>query len=180
MALEDDVTSGSRLHRARRAARVDRFTRNVPGRTSRAEQASQEFQPFFLMQLRQLVEQRLRLFQIERVEAFGEPAVDRSEQFAGLLRLPLIAPEPRHAHRGAQFPRFCLLLTCNRERPVEIFFGFRDVRFRRLQRNFSGHSVNLGLAPRFPCCVHRRYRFANAARGVVEVTEFCICSRQIR
>ena len=33
----------------------------------------------------QLVEQRLRLFQIERVEAFGEPAVDRSEKIAGLL-----------------------------------------------------------------------------------------------
>ena len=56
------------------------------------------------MQFRQLVEQRLGLLQIERVEAFGEPAVDRSEQFASLLRLPLIAPEPRHAHRGAQFP----------------------------------------------------------------------------
>jgi hypothetical protein len=39
---------------------------------------------------RQLIEQRLRLFQIERVEAFGEPAVDRSEQFASLLRLALV------------------------------------------------------------------------------------------
>ena len=33
----------------------------------------------------QLVEQRLRLFQIERVEAFGEPAVDRSEKIASLI-----------------------------------------------------------------------------------------------
>jgi len=32
----------------------------------------------------QLVQLRLRLLQIERVEAFGEPAVDRSEQLAGL------------------------------------------------------------------------------------------------
>jgi hypothetical protein len=32
----------------------------------------------------QLVEQRLGLFEIERVEAFGEPAVDRSEQITGL------------------------------------------------------------------------------------------------
>src|SRR5580704_11059183 len=37
--------------------------------------------------LRQLLQQRLRLFQIARVEAFSEPAVDRSEQFASLLRL---------------------------------------------------------------------------------------------
>ena len=31
----------------------------------------------------QFVEQRLGLFQIERVEAFGEPAIDRSEKIAG-------------------------------------------------------------------------------------------------
>ena len=35
----------------------------------------------------QLVEQGLGLLQIERVEAFGEPAVDRSEQIAGLIPL---------------------------------------------------------------------------------------------
>ena len=58
----------------------------------------------------QLIEQRLGLLQIERVEAFGEPAVDRSEKIAGLIPLALIAPEPRHAHRGAQFPGLCLLL----------------------------------------------------------------------
>ena len=49
----------------------------------------------------QLGKQRLRLFQIERVEAFGEPAVNRSEQFARLLQFALITLEPRHAHRGA-------------------------------------------------------------------------------
>jgi hypothetical protein len=35
---------------------------------------------------RQLRQQRLRFLQIERVEPFGEPAVNRSEQFASLLR----------------------------------------------------------------------------------------------
>ena len=53
---------------------------------------------------RDLVEQGFGLLQIARVEAFGEPAVDRSKQFASLLRLALITPEPRHAHRGAEFP----------------------------------------------------------------------------
>ena len=38
------------------------------------------------------VEQRLGLLQIERVEAFSEPAVDRSEYVTGLVPLPLIAP----------------------------------------------------------------------------------------
>ena len=74
------------------------------------------------------IEQLLGLFQIERVEALGEPAVDRSEKLAGLIPLALIAPEPRHAHRSAQFPGFCLLLTCDRERALEIRFRFRRIR----------------------------------------------------
>ena len=49
---------------------------------------------------RQLLQQRLRLFQIARVETFGEPAVDRSEQFASLLRLPLVAPEACEPNGG--------------------------------------------------------------------------------
>ena len=35
----------------------------------------------------QLIEQSLSLFQIERVKAFGEPAVDRSEKIASLITL---------------------------------------------------------------------------------------------
>ena len=49
----------------------------------------------------QLIEQRLRFLQIECIEALGEPAVDRSEEIAGLIPLALIAPEPREAHCGA-------------------------------------------------------------------------------
>jgi hypothetical protein len=41
------------------------------------------------------VEQRLGLLEVERVEPLGEPPIDRSEQFACLLRLALRAPEPR-------------------------------------------------------------------------------------
>jgi hypothetical protein len=65
--------------------------------------------------LRQRLQQRLRLLQIARVEAFGEPAVDWSERFARLLRLPLIPPEPRHAHGGAEFPGFPLFLAYARK-----------------------------------------------------------------
>jgi enoyl-CoA hydratase/carnithine racemase len=52
----------------------------------------------------QLVEQSLGLLEIARVEAFGEPVVDRREKIAGLIALALTAPETRHAHRRAQFP----------------------------------------------------------------------------
>jgi hypothetical protein len=42
---------------------------------------------------RQLIEQRLGLLQHWRVEAFGEPVVDRREQIMGFGALALIAPE---------------------------------------------------------------------------------------
>src|SRR5262245_11250291 len=53
---------------------------------------------------RQLLQQRLRLLQIERIEPFAEPTAYRAEQFASLLRLALVAPEAGEAHSGAQLP----------------------------------------------------------------------------
>ena len=58
----------------------------------------------------QLVKQRLGVLQIERVEAFGEPAVERSERIAGLIPLALIALEP------AKFVALQPLATFNRPR----------------------------------------------------------------
>ena len=42
----------------------------------------------------QLVEQRLCFFEIGRVEAFGEPAVDWREKVVGLGAVPLVTAEP--------------------------------------------------------------------------------------
>jgi hypothetical protein len=56
--------------------------------------------------LRQLLQQRLRLFQIARVELLRKPAVNWSKQFACLLHLALVAPEEHEAHGGAEFPGF--------------------------------------------------------------------------
>ena len=64
---------------------------------------------------RQLVEQRLSVLQILRVKPFGEPTVDRSEQFAGFALAALLPHQPRIAGRGPQLPGFRLLFS----RPVE-------------------------------------------------------------
>ena len=110
---------------------------------------------------------------------FSEPAVDRSEKLASLLPLTLVAPEPRHAHRRAQFPGLCLLLTRDRERTLEIRFRFRRIRFRRLSSAISpairltsaSHHLSSG-------CFNSRHRFANAAPSVIELTEFRIRAGQ--
>src|SRR6202040_2992409 len=92
---------------------------------------------------RQLVEESLCLLQIERIETFGEPAVDRSEKLASLIPLALIAPQPGHAHSGTEFPGFRLLCTRDRKLAVEIRFGFRRVGLRRQQRDFPSDTIDL-------------------------------------
>src|SRR5271154_1483149 len=72
---------------------------------------------------RQLLEQRLGFFQVERIEAFGEPAIDRSEKIAAFLPLALIAPEPREACGGSEFSRAGLLLTCYQHRILQRILG---------------------------------------------------------
>src|SRR6516225_9504348 len=60
--------------------------------------------------LSELVEQRLRLFEIGGVETLSEPAVDWGKNVAGFCVMALFAVQPCQAHGGAQFPEFCLLL----------------------------------------------------------------------
>src|SRR5215467_14354986 len=71
---------------------------------------------------RQLVEQRLGLLQHRRVEAFGEPVVDRRQQIAGLDAFALIAPEGSEASGGAEFPEFGTLLLRHCDRAVKTLF----------------------------------------------------------
>jgi len=106
----------------------------------------------------QLVEQGLSFLQIARVEPLSEPAVNRSKQFASLLRFPLVTPETRHAHRCAEFPGLRFLLTCDGERAVEIGLRFRDILFRRHKReNYPGNALTAlvttaVIVARHGCC----------------------------
>ena len=67
----------------------------------------------------------LRLLEVGRVKALGEPTVDRREQLVrfGPLALPL--PETTETHRGAQLPGFGLLAAGKSEGLVETGFGLR-------------------------------------------------------
>ena len=119
---------------------------------------------------------RLGLFQIERVEPFGEPAVNWSKQFASLPHLALVAPKAREAHCGAEFKGFGLLLARNCECALEIYLRFRRIRRWRLQRHFAGNTIDLGLPPPFFGGLDRCYGFTNAAPSLVEFADVRICS----
>jgi hypothetical protein len=63
----------------------------------------------------QPLEQGLRLLQVRRVEPFGEPAIDRREEFAGFGALASVAPEEGEAAGRAEFPQFRALRLRLRE-----------------------------------------------------------------
>ena len=77
-----------------------------PGHSLRGGSSSQ---PGF--NSRKLVEQRLCLFQINGIEAFGEPAKDGRQKVPCFCAPAAFTPEPGKAHRGAQFQRLCPLRT---------------------------------------------------------------------
>jgi hypothetical protein len=73
-----------------------------------------------------LIQPRLGVPQIERVEPLSEPAVNQSKQLARLLPLALVTPEARDADGCAEFPGFCLLLASDGERMLELLFCVSD------------------------------------------------------
>src|SRR3954453_11955549 len=116
-----------------------------------------------------LAEQRLGFSKVARVEAFREPIVDGSEKVPCRPPFALIAEEPRQAHRRAQFPRLCLLCPRNGQGMLETGLRLLRVPLRRLERDFTGNAMSLGLAPAFPGRVHRRHCFVDAAPGIIEL-----------
>src|SRR4051794_37494699 len=69
------------------------------------------------------IEQRLRVLQVWRIKAFGEPVVDRGQQLIRLLALALALPQARQAGRCAQLPGFRLLPARPGERGEEVLLG---------------------------------------------------------
>ena len=64
----------------------------------------------------ELVEQRLGVLEHRRVEAFGEPVMDRRQQIVSFGALALVTPEPGAASSGAQLPELRTLGAPNSNR----------------------------------------------------------------
>jgi hypothetical protein len=83
----------------------------VDGRAGQGADIRAGFRHMPVAGSRQCIEQRPCVFEIGRLEAFGEPAVDRCEEVAGFGVAALVAAESGEARRGTQLPRFRLLLA---------------------------------------------------------------------
>src|SRR4051794_39730943 len=95
----------------------------------------------------QLVEQRLRLPQVRRVESLGESAVDGREELARLAASALVAPQPGEARRRAQLPRACRLTAGERQCAPVAVLGLGMAFGRQPSQRLALASVQLGLEP---------------------------------
>src|SRR6516165_568127 len=109
----------------------------------------------------QVVEQRLRLFQIGRSETFSEPAIDRREEVAGFGMAALVAAQPRKARGGAQFPELGLLLSGDAQRFAIQLFGGLGIALA--QQQFAFVPMELCLQPALRCPLADLERFVQFA-----------------
>ena len=103
----------------------------------------------------QFIQQSLGLLQIERVEAFGEPVVDRSKKIVGLVSVCPDRAEPRHAHRRAQLKTSRLLLTGDGDGGKERVLRGRGVRGIVLRQNLAADAMEVSVAPVLSCLLRQ-------------------------
>src|SRR5215472_3850395 len=99
----------------------------------------------------QLLQQRLRLFQIGRVEPLGEPAINGGEKVEGFGAAALVAAEPGEARGGAQFPELGLLLLGDAKGFAIQFLGGLEMPLTQKQLAFV--PVPLRCEPPLACPV---------------------------
>ena len=73
---------------------------------------------------RQLLQQRLRILQVSRIKALGEPVVDWCQEVMGFLAFALLLPESSETGCGTEFPGFGLLVLGDTDGLMETGFCF--------------------------------------------------------
>src|SRR4029077_1549204 len=116
--------------------------------------------------LREVVEQRLRVLQVARVEAFGEPGVDRGEEGAGLVALALTLPEPRQAGRGAQLEHLGLLPPGDLQGLIEERLRLVDRIAVHVEENLRPQPVQIGIVVVLSLLLGLREPEPDRAQGV--------------
>src|SRR5262249_15817093 len=79
--------------------------------------------------------------EVGRIETLAEPPINRPKQISGFGWPPLITPQPRQTHCGAEFKRLgALTLGCGKSRPEK---AFRLITCLKPKLAFD--AINLGI-----------------------------------
>src|SRR6516225_10004309 len=124
----------------------------------------------------QFVEQRLCVFEVGGVEAFGEPVVDRREQVLRFGVATLVAAEPSEARGGAQFPEFGLLLSGNAQSFLTELLGCLGMPLP--QQQLASVPIQLRREPPFSCPIHHLQPLVQQAQGLFNLPCDRTCAGQ--
>jgi hypothetical protein len=97
--------------------------------------------------------------QIGCVEALGEPAVERRQQFVGLGPLALLLPQAAQAHGSPQLQRFGLLETGDIQGALEPGFHRFLGCLRLLQEQNTPQAIDFGFQPALLMLLYQRLGF---------------------
>src|SRR5262249_24307703 len=126
------------------------------------------------------------LFQVRRVEAFGEPAVDGREEIAGFGALDLVAPEASEAGRGAEFPPSCTLSSRNREALLQARLCSLDIAASKMRKQRGADHVHFRhvtlVANLYGGCkrqIHLFHTVGIASALEIDLCQQAYCTREI-
>src|SRR5579859_6907080 len=117
----------------------------------------------------QPIEQGLGLPQVERVETFGEAAVDGGQKVVSFRGSPLISPKSGERGGGSQFPELRLLLLCESDGLFEALFCLNRALFWLDEQHLSLEAKQFWFVPslaRGRCSVERGLEKGKRAMSV--------------
>src|SRR5262245_264825 len=129
---------------------------------------------------RQLLQERLGVLQVSGVKPFGEPAIDRGQQRAGLVPRALLLPQPAQAQRRPQLQRPGVLATGHGEGLTKTLLPchHRFVSVTSLEQQLPFEPIQFRLVAPLPRPVHQRQRLVQQLLPDVALTILPICPGQ--
>ena len=118
-----------------------------------------------------LLQQRLSLLDVSRVESLSEPVVDRRQQLIGFSALVLMLPQARQAHGSAQLQGLGLLKAGDVQGPLQPGFCLR-LRCPRLpQEQDTPEAMDFCFPPAFLMLLHQGVGLGQRLEAVFRVTK---------
>jgi hypothetical protein len=128
----------------------------------------------------QLCQQRLRLLEVGRVKALGEPAINQCQERVRFVPLGLLLPEARQAHGGPERQRLLLLAGGDIQSPLQPGFRFR-LRCPWLpQKQDAPQATDFRFPPAFLVLLHQGVGLGQCLEAVFYVAQVGSNIRQHR
>src|SRR5262249_6241886 len=127
--------------------------------------------------LSQLIYQFFCLFQICRIEAFGEPVVDFGEHRAGFVATTPPGEQPCKAGRRAKLPRFGTLASCNLDSLAEAALRILKGADILYEQSLALYAIQFGFRFTLRSLFYVSETLLNNVQRIPRISSACISRR---